>query len=142
MPNNSILKLLAFVFGLNFIWEISQMFLYEDHVTSFWNFMLVHIKASLGDVLIFLIIYVIGTLIFQNRKWFLKNYSAIYIFASAFGFAIAIIIEKYALATGRWQYNDLMPIIPFFKVGLSPVLQLVIIPFIIIMFAKNIFSKK
>ncbi len=40
------------------------------------------------------------------------------------GVIIAIGIELYALHTGRWSYNQYMPIIPFLSVGLTPTIQL------------------
>jgi len=39
-------------------------------------------------------------------------------------FIFAILLEKYALATGRWVYADAMPIIPLLNVGLTPMIQL------------------
>jgi hypothetical protein len=36
----------------------------------------------------------------------------------------AIGLEIFALQTGRWGYEDMMPIIPILNVGLSPTVQL------------------
>ena len=36
----------------------------------------------------------------------------------------AVLLEKWALGTGRWVYADAMPIIPFLNVGLTPAIQL------------------
>lgn len=41
-----------------------------------------------------------------------------------FGIVIAVVIEKYALATDMWTYNSHMPIIPFLNIGLTPTIQL------------------
>lgn len=132
-----IASLISFAFGLNFLWEISQMFLYADHTNGFADFVLVHIKASLGDLVIFTIIYLIGLIFFRNAKWFAAKGKLPYFFAAMCGFLIATLIEKYALETNRWQYNNLMPIVPFFKVGLVPILQMIILPWITILFAKK-----
>ncbi|MEK7091552.1 MAG: hypothetical protein AAB900_01045 [Patescibacteria group bacterium] len=40
------------------------------------------------------------------------------------GLVFAVGLEIFALQTGRWAYNSLMPIIPILKVGLTPTLQL------------------
>ena len=40
---------------------------------------------------------------------------------------VAACIEWYWLRAGRWAYNDLMPIIPILKLGLTPVIQLAIL---------------
>ncbi|MBU6390568.1 hypothetical protein KGQ31_03415, partial [Patescibacteria group bacterium] len=57
---------------------------------------------------------------FGNRKWL----------AIPAGIVIAFLIELYALHAGRWAYAAAMPIIPFFNVGLTPVLQLGILGYV------------
>jgi len=138
----TIFHILIFIFGINFIWEISQMFLYAKHTTSILNFIFVHIKATLGDVLILSFIYLFGTAIFRSKIWFSNKGYLKYFFAAICGFAIAITIEKYALATSRWQYDNLMLIIPFFKVGLSPILQMIFLPITTIFFLQKMYIKK
>lgn len=128
---------LLYIFGLNFLWEISQMFLYQKHSDRLIDFVFVHIKASLGDVLIFIIIYIIGFFIFKNKKWFLLRKNSVYIFSAVCGFIIAVIIERYALSTGRWAYNDLMPMIPLLDVGLLPILQMILLPLFFTKILKN-----
>lgn len=136
-----IINITSFIFLTNFLWEISQMFLYENHTNGLVNFIWVHIKASLGDMIIILLIYILGTLALQNKKWFLEKNNGKYFLASLFGFAIAVAVEKYAISTGRWAYNDLMPIIPFFKVGLIPILQMIILPSLTILFLEKSITK-
>ncbi len=46
------------------------------------------------------------------------------------GATTAAILEWYALRTGRWTYNALMPLIPGLRVGVSPVLQMAIVPIV------------
>jgi hypothetical protein len=41
-----------------------------------------------------------------------------------FGIIVAVALELWGLGTGRWKYTALMPIIPFFRVGLTPAIQL------------------
>ena len=36
----------------------------------------------------------------------------------------AIVLEKWALMTGRWAYTSAMPIIPILNIGLTPAVQL------------------
>jgi hypothetical protein len=73
-------------------------------------------RASLGDaimitVLLLPFIYVAW---FQKRSWLIL----------ILGVILSILIEWYALNTGRWAYNVYMPIIPFLNVGLTPTIQL------------------
>ena len=44
------------------------------------------------------------------------------------GAVTAVAVERIALATGRWTYNALMPIVPLVQVGLWPVLQMTLLP--------------
>ena len=44
------------------------------------------------------------------------------------GAVTAVAVERIALATGRWTYNPLMPIVPLLQVGLWPVLQMTLLP--------------
>src|SRR3989344_3637976 len=126
------LFILAFVF--NFIWEISQAFLYMPHYVGVNGLIKVHFIASLGDTVIigniFLLSYSIFGFNVLKDKYSVKNLFVVIII----GLVLAILIEKYALATGRWEYNSSMPIIPLLKVGLMPALQMILIPLTVALF--------
>ncbi len=49
----------------------------------------------------------------------------------------AILLEYWALSTGRWAYGDAMPTIPILGVGLSPVLQLALTYMLTLKLAKR-----
>lgn len=132
---------LALTFALNFFWEISQVALYKPHFNGVWDLIFVHLRATMGDVIIFILIYVLIGLIFKDRFWIFKNKFLSLFLASVFGFIFAVVVEKYALITGRWGYSDLMPIIPFLKVGLSPVLQMTFLSPLIAFFVGK-YAKK
>jgi len=113
-------------FFLNFIWEISQAFLYMPHFVGISGLITVHLRASLGDILIIFIILMLDTLIFGPVY---GKISIQRLLAMVFvGFVLATLVEKYALSSGRWVYNPLMPIIPWLNVGLTPILQMMLIP--------------
>jgi len=126
------LFILAFVF--NFIWEISQAFLYMPHYIGINGLIKVHFVASLGDVVIIGIIFLLSYLMFGYNllkdKYSVKNLFVVIII----GLTMAVLIEKYALVTSRWEYNSVMPIIPLLKVGLTPVLQMILIPLAVTLF--------
>lgn len=101
---------------------------FKPHYQGLIDFVYVHLKAALGDILIILAIYLITAVILGFKSLEIKinkNSSALII---SLGFIFAVIIEKYALNTHRWSYNDLMPIVPIIEVGLTPILQLVVVP--------------
>lgn len=132
MKNAIIVFISTFI--LNFIWEISQAFLYAPHYVGIAGLITVHLRASLGDILIIFIILALDVIIFRNfykeKKSNTIRFSAI-IFI---GLILATLVEKYALATGRWAYNPLMPIIPWLNVGLTPILQMMLIPLFVVVF--------
>lgn len=123
---------LAFV--LNFIWEISQAFLYAPHYVGIAGLITVHLRASLGDISIIFIILSLDTVILRKFYAEEKSNTARFSMIIFIGLVLATSLEKYALATGRWSYNSLMPIIPWLNVGLTPILQMMLIPPVVAVF--------
>src|SRR3989344_2342210 len=105
--------LLSFI--LNVVWENLHSFLYVGYmggkITEF-----ILLRASVGDAVIITILSL--PFIFIPS---LKGKSWLIIFV---GVLISIFIELYALDTGRWAYNEYMPIIPILSIGLTPTIQL------------------
>lgn len=101
-------------FILNVLWEFAHARLYVPcpTIASCWPVLL---RASAWDAL-----FVTALDFFWLRERSAKNYLYVIVIA----LAAAIIIELHALAIGRWAYTSAMPIIPWLRVGLSPVLQL------------------
>ncbi|MGB2791063.1 MAG: hypothetical protein WBC29_00745 [Candidatus Moraniibacteriota bacterium] len=114
-------------FVLNFLWEVSQVGLYTPHFDGVLELVLVHLKAALGDVVIFLVLYVLVGLFLRDSRWIEKNKIPPLFLLAILGGAFAVAIEKYALLTGRWGYSEFMPIAPFVGVGFSPVLQIIVL---------------
>ena len=102
-------------FSLNWLWENFHSNLYV-HFQGGQITPAVLLYASLVDALIITAaIILFRRLPLADQKiWFL-------ILALV---AISIFIEWRALLTNRWAYNNLMPIIPWLKIGLTPTIQL------------------
>ncbi|MBI2634492.1 hypothetical protein HYW82_02370 [Candidatus Peregrinibacteria bacterium] len=100
---------------LNFIWENAHSYLYTAYMGGRITETIL-LRASVGDAVIITLLSL--PFIFVPM---LKNKSWIIIFA---GVLIAIFIELYALRTGRWAYNEYMPMIPIISIGLTPAIQL------------------
>jgi len=105
--------LLSFI--LNLVWENLHSFLFAGYmgrkITE-----LILLRAAIVDALIITLLSLPFLLI-----WNLKKKSWLII---PFGILISILIEMYALRSGRWMYNSLMPIIPILGVGLTPTIQI------------------
>lgn len=108
-------------FILNLVWENLHSLLYSNYmggrITEF-----ILLRATLADAVMITLI----TLPFVVFKKLRKFDFLIIIF----GIFIAIIIEQFALASYRWQYNQFMPIIPILLTGLTPTIQLGILGFL------------
>ena len=122
-----IAMILIISFVLNLAWEMSQAFLFAPHFSSVTDFIFIHSSAAFTDVALTLLI--LSPELFLFNRIFRKGdeWKRIVLTAS-FGFLIAVGIERYALSTGMWAYGPYMPIIPLFGVGLTPVLQLMVLP--------------
>lgn len=127
-------------FILNFIWEMSQAGLYRPHFQGIENFIIVHLRAATGDIVILLFIYFIVALIYKDWEWTREGKLGAYVGVVFLGFMLAIIVEKYALATDKWEYNKLMPVISHINIGLAPALQLMIIAPVSLFLATKINS--
>ena len=113
MKNVFLIFLLSFI--LNIVWENLHSLLYAGYmggkITEF-----ILLRASLGDAVIITILSLPFVFIpsFKRKAWLI-----IFI-----GVLVSIFIELYALNTGRWIYNEYMPIIPILGIGLTPTIQL------------------
>ena len=56
--------------------------------------------------------------------------------AAVAGAATAVLLERFALDTGRWTYNQMMPIVPVVNVGLWPVVQMALITPVALVLAR------
>jgi hypothetical protein len=126
----NLLTLFAVSVAINFVWEMAQMPLYEDMpfdaLSSWW----LCFRASIGDGVIVLTIWAIGAAVYNQSDWFRPLHLGNITVLLMSGAAIAVGIEIHAIGTGRWAYSALMPILPVANVGLSPLVQLLLLPFI------------
>ena len=138
--NRPVLRLLVEVFllavAVNFPWEMAQSVLYAgmgEWLAATWRCFI----ASLGDGVIVLAIATAGCVVFRRPDWFVRPRPAIYVYIVTAGIAVAVFIERRAIAAGRWNYTDRMPIVPILDVGLVPVLQMAMLPPLVLAVAAN-----
>lgn len=116
-------------FLVNEVWEVAQMFAYIRPAGSSWMSEFARCtRAAAGDVAIILGICAIGTLASGDLAWSLSGKWNVYVTSSVLGLVYATLLERLALAEGRWSYADAMPLVPLFGVGLLPLLQMVLLP--------------
>lgn len=108
---------------LHALWEQSHISLYTGYekmegVLPVWLF------ATLGDIA-----YTVGAVLFVGLSkgdalWILRAQPRDFLVLLILGFLMALFVEYKAFALGRWSYTEQMPIIPYLKVGFSPILQM------------------
>ena len=122
-----VLTTLISAFLLNYAWEVIQMPLYKDA-----PFTIQHIAfcglASVADAIMVLLIYFGFALIYKDPLWIKAATVPRIFFLILVGGIGAIIAEIGHVSAGNWAYDRIMPIIPVFDVGLSPVLQFMLLP--------------
>ncbi|MBA3640867.1 MAG: hypothetical protein H0W53_16705 [Acidobacteria bacterium] len=86
------------------------------------------VVCTVGDGVLVVLIYAAGWLAFGRQDWFENPGPAEYAVMLTLGASAAIIVEWRALSRGRWRYSARMPLIPGVRVGLTPVLQMIVLP--------------
>lgn len=124
------LNFAVFAYLLNFPWEFLQVPLYLGMADApHWDATKVCMFATFGDTVIMIVAFWIASLAARSRQWFVKPRrwpTAAFILA---GLAITIVLERFAIGPlDRWQYAPTMPVAPFLGVGLTPLLQWVVLP--------------
>ena len=133
-----LLPLLGFFGGsffLHLLWENLQSPLY----TCFWEnsfvrCFLICLRATVtGDMLFMLTIYAALAMVHRDWLWVSNaatfRHPATWLIAVLIGVLLAVSFELWAVHVAeRWQYTSVMPLIPIVQVGLTPVLQMILVP--------------
>jgi len=133
------LSLIAFV--LHIVWENVQAPLFQGYA-SFASHFPVCLVGTVGDVAITLFVYFIVALLKNDSNWIYTLNKKDFAILAVVGLFIAVGIERHTLPFGRWAYADAMPIIPYLKVGLTPILQMTFLLPISVYLTKKIVTYK
>lgn len=134
-----ILYLFITAFITNLVWENMQAPLYTGF-KSFGQHFLFCLVASLVDAGVILGFYFVIRLIRKDGLWLLNIRPADTLVLLALGLFTAILFEKWALQSGRWNYTSEMPLI--FGLGLAPLIQLAILSIISVCIVKIAFVRR
>jgi hypothetical protein len=86
-------------------------------------------RASLIDGLLVLGIFWGGVVVFSRVDWAERPGLPGYFFMVGAGFLISVVIELNAVyRVGKWGYQETMPLLPPWEVGVLPVLQMLLLP--------------
>ena len=118
--------LCVFSFFLHFIWELLHQPLYAAH-DALGHGVPLALWAAGGDVMYTLFIVCTLAIFEKGISWMLYASLMDYASCSGLGFFVALFVEYKAFWFHLWSYAPAMPIIPIFAVGLSPVLQMMML---------------
>lgn len=132
----------VFAFLLNYPWELMQVPLYQGMPeAAHWDAIKVCTRATLGDGIIMLLAYSGAALLVRDRWWIVKPRWAPVVVLIGIGVAITVLLERLAIISDNpnwgWRYAEAMPIIPVLEIGLTPFLQWVILPLLLVWFVKR-----
>lgn len=122
--------LVGLAFLLNYVWEIGHCPLYTSCTYDLPHFVFLAL-ASLADVIMVGLLYFGFALIYRDGLWIMHLTISRVLWLILVGGAGATVSEIAHLSAGNWVYADSMPIIPGIGVGLTPVLQFMILPVLI-----------
>lgn len=134
-------NVVVFALLLNFPWEILQAPLFDgmanaQHRQAIGTCSL----AAVGDAIITLAAYWIVSACAVDRRWIVAPRAAQIALFLAAGAAVTVGIERLVLEglwIQEWRYATSMPVLPGVGVGLSPVLQWLLLPPLVIWFARR-----
>lgn len=133
----------VFVFAvlLDFPWEFLQAPLFEGMADApHWRAVQRCSIATLGDGGIMLIAFWSVAAVSRRREWLLKPILPQVLGFMAIGLVITIVVERLATAglwPMPWAYAEAMPIVPLLGAGLSPLLQWVVLPPLVVWFVRR-----
>ncbi len=113
------------------IWEIVQLPLYTISKELRWKQLAFNVAhCTVGDTMIGTIALVLALTLCRAGKPTNWHRTKVGIVAIVIAVAYTVLSERINLARGSWSYSIWMPILPWFEVGLSPIVQWLVVPFV------------
>ena len=127
-----------FAFLLNFVWEFWQVPFFQGMPTApHWEAIKFCTRATVGDAAIALVAFwaVAAT---HSRNWILHPSTRAIVSFTSVGLAITVVAEwVFTEVFERWAYAASMPILPVLGTGVTPVLQWILLPPLIVWFVHR-----
>ena len=118
---------LALAFLLNLLWEVLQVPLFKGLEWNLQSFLLCAL-ASVADANMTLLLYYAFAVIYKDPLYAQNMTLTRTLILVVVGGLGAILAEMKYTSEGTWSYADTMPLVPIVHVGLSPVLQFMVLP--------------
>jgi len=129
----------VFAFLLNLVWEFWQIpFFVGMGEGPHWAGVKICTQSALGDVAILMTAFWVTAIAARSRNWILlprRQDVAIFL---GIGLIATALFESVATGpAGRWSYTIAMPRLPIIGTGLLPLLQWLVIPLLVLWFARR-----
>lgn len=112
----------------HFVWEMSQAHAFTGLPPDAFRATLTCGLASLGDGALTLVIWGAGALVFGRAAWAGSSGWRGWLLVAALAAAVAVGTEVILVhGLRRWGYGRSMPLLPLLRVGLWPLLQMVVL---------------
>ncbi|MFZ3583804.1 hypothetical protein ACOI1H_16745 [Loktanella sp. DJP18] len=132
--------LLALSFLGHFAWEMLQAPLFSSmSEVSHFAGIYICLKATLGDLAIALSAFWIAARVGRSRSWFIRPGRRALVVFFAVGLLLTIGLEYvHTQITGRWAYDGVMPVLPVIGTGLTPILQWIFVPMLVLWYMRRL----
>lgn len=119
-------------FLLHLAWELLQSPLFANHGSGWESFKSCVFATATGDMLFTLVIYLSIAAAFADLRWVSAqgwfSHPAPWTLSAIVGILLGLAFELWAVHVDkRWTYGG-MPIIPVLGVGVTPILQMMLVP--------------
>lgn len=116
--------------ALHLVWEVAHLPLYTVWETgSFSRQVYSILHCTVGDVMIAMASLICALLFLGNKRWPMVSFKQVLLGAIVVGASYTVYSEHInTTVRSSWTYTESMPIIPLLDVGLTPVLQWLIVP--------------
>ena len=127
-------------FVLHFVWEFLQVPTYAGMATlPHWEGVKVCTSATVGDVGFALTAFWATSAAARSRAWIADPRPWQIVLFVAVGVGLTVGFEYYYTEVSeRWNYSDLMPLVPPFGTGLSPLMQWLVVPLLVVSLIRRI----
>ena len=141
LTDNIELNVAVFALLLNFPWEILQVPLFAGMADGpYIDAIRGCTQATLGDAVIMLLAYWMVSGLAACRAWILAPRAWQVALFLTIGVLITVAIELLATRgywVEDWSYSPAMPVVPGIGVGLSPLLQWIVLPLLVVGFVRR-----
>lgn len=124
-------------FVLHLLWENlhGPLYLVGPSPPDVWRLLF---ATATGDMIFMLVIYLALVSMHHDWVWVSKRESYTHVgtwmITIVFGALLGVSFELWAVHIDhRWTYAEAMPIIPILGIGLSPVLQMIVVPILVLL---------